>query len=183
MAEFFNLISPEIQARTAAARRTRLMAVCAGISCAILLSAGGLIFAWNQWTASRISQMEQSLVWVGPQVERANQVIAEIAAQSAELAALEKIIAEKIDWPGILQIVGERMPEDLWLTGFTADSGKTIIIKGRAKNLMILGAFIYELNRLPIFTTFILVQAKEFIPVQGGDVLTEFQISGALAGG
>ncbi len=80
----------------------------------------------------------------------------------------------------VLGVASDRVPKDIWLTGFTLERGKSIVIRGAAMNSRAAARYAARLSQEPRFRHMKLVFANR--AMAGHTQIVEFAVSGHVVG-
>lgn len=94
-----------------------------------------------------ISKFDTELIHLQPQVAHALELKNEISQLQEQVATLESLEQKQSTWNELLWDINERIPLDLWLINFSADSDQTLTIVGQSLSFNSIGLFINQLNQ------------------------------------
>lgn len=181
MRKNINLLPVELRKKSSVKRQKNLLVVLTGLIIGTIVLGFFCFFGWIKILEYRLAHLEQDIMVVMPKDVLEKRYQEENIQLETELSNLEKIQKERINWTATLQDMNNRLPSDMWITGFTYGKNEQIIISGLTSNVADVGVFIYEMNRSKYASDLSLEWVNE---AKAGDiVLNEFVLIGTLVKG
>ncbi|MEL7567495.1 MAG: PilN domain-containing protein [Dehalobacterium sp.] len=181
MKKNINLLPVELRKKSNVKRQKDLLTALIGLIIGIVLIGFFSFFGWIKFLEYRLAHVEEEMKTVMPKEVLEKRYNEENIQMEAEIKNLEKIQKEKTDWAVILQDMNNRLPSDMWITGFTYGKDEQIVISGLTANVADVGAFIYEMNQSKYTSDLSLKWVNEV--KTGNIILNEFALTGTLAKG
>jgi len=181
MRKNINLLPVELRKKSTVKRQRNMLTILMGLIIATILIGFFSFFGWIKFLEYRLAHVEEEMKTVMPKDVLEKRYHEENIKMETEIKNLEKIQNQKINWAIILQDMNNRLPSDMWITGFSYGKDEQIVISGLTANVADVGAFIYEMNQSKYTSDLSLKWVNE---LKTGDIiLNEFALTGTLVKG
>jgi type IV pilus assembly protein PilN len=143
---------PVREARRKAGVRQQMVMLAASLIGAVVISAGfhSWMLASISGAKGRVASLNAQLEQFKPQQEQVAQFKAKKAEIEQKLAVIENLERSRSGPVHIMDELASHIPERVWLTGLTADSGR-IALGGMSLDNELVALFLTSLNDSPYF--------------------------------
>jgi Tfp pilus assembly protein PilN len=178
MRKNINLLPVELRKRAAVKRQKNILVILAGLIIGAVLFGFICFFGLIKYLEYQYAHMESKYMELMPKDVLEKRYQEENAKLKEDVANLEKLQQQKINWTMILQDMNSRLPDHMWITGFTYRNNEKIVISGLTADVAEVGVFIYEMSKSTYIKDLTLVRISEV--VTENTVLNKFDLTGTL---
>ena len=173
-----NLLPVELRKQAAGKRQKNILALLAGLIIGSVLLGFICFFGLIKFFEYQYARVETDYMSLMPKDALEKRFQEENAKLKEEVAKLENLQQQRINWTMILQEMNSRLPDHMWITGFTYRNNENIAISGLTADVAEVGVFIYEMSKSTYIKDLKLVGISE--KIIGSTILNEFELTGTL---